>query len=144
MKMAEDRKRDFSVLVIIFIGVLLCAAVLVFWLAVHTAMHGPDRVDAAWVQLHDQDITAETRDAIVRAVLVSYGFETVCFDNTAGAFLVKVPKHEHEVNTYDEGWYLVDFYTFIQLENKSYIIKGFGTLVSIVPNLTGIYCRDKK
>lgn len=139
--MAQDKKRDFTGLwFILGAGILLVS---IFTIVSHAFNHGPEDINSTWVKRHDQTVSAEVKDRLINSIFAASGFDVVCFDDTAGSFLVREPKHEHADGVYDSGWYLVGIYEFIQLQNKSYVIETFSNLTTVSPDVTGILCKNK-
>jgi hypothetical protein len=140
--MALDKKRDFSGIILIVAVILIIVGL---WkIMEHVTKVGPERINSMWVKDHNQVINDKTRDQIINTLLQTYSMDKICFDNNSGSFLDRIIEHKHEDGKYDGGWYLLDTYEFIQLQNGTYVIKNIGPLTSINPDLTGIYCKSQE
>jgi len=140
--MAEDKKRAFTGFIVV--GITLLLIVGLFEILENVTSHGPEQIESFYVQNREQDITPEIRDSLITAVMIRYSVDNACFDNHAGIFLFHIPDHPPKDGWLERGWYMVSSYKFIQLQNKSYVIDLFNNPVSVMPDLTGIYCKQQE
>ena len=143
--MAQDKKRDFTGFIVV--GAVILVLTVIFTAGSYALRHGPEKIDSFYVQQHEQTVTEKIRDSLIDAIFAKYQIDNVCFDNFANVFLFHIPEYKvpGESNKWlDSGWYMESSYTFIQLQNKSYVIESFLYPVRVTPDLTGIYCRQQE
>jgi hypothetical protein len=79
-------------------------------------------------------------DSFLKAHVV----DEVCFDKKLKSFLAHVAEHPHVETWIDTGWYIIDKYNFVQLENNALLLRSEGSWDRIGSiDVTGLQCKQQ-
>lgn len=82
-------------------------------------------------------------DGHLAALLRAWAITDACFEPKNQKYLIKVSDHTPEENVTDQGWYMLESYSFLPFANGTYTLVSSTQSGRIVPDITGLQCKSQ-
>ena len=78
-------------------------------------------------------------DKCLDALLRAWSITDACYNKKNNSYFFKVAPHPH----IDEGWYMLEKFTFIELDNGTWMLKESTQSGEVSPDVTGLRCKSQ-
>ena len=82
-------------------------------------------------------------DKLFDATLRTFSADKICYDSTTQYYLLHAAPHKKDEIHWDEGWYIMSNYTFLEIENNTYVLGTHDLSNQIYPDITDLKCKEQ-
>lgn len=91
----------------------------------------------------NEELSNKVVDGMLDALMRVWPITDACYDTKAKVFLTNTATHTPVEGRLAEGWHMEDSYEFVELQNGTYVLKSVGEPISVVPDVTGLRCKQQ-
>ena len=82
-------------------------------------------------------------DGCLDALLRAWSITDACYDKKNNTYFFNVAPHPHIDGYTDAGWYMLTNFTFIELDNGTWMLRESSQTGEVAPDVTNLRCKSQ-
>lgn len=82
-------------------------------------------------------------DGCLDALLRAWSITDACYDKKNNTYFFNVAPHPHVDGYTDAGWYMLTNFTFIELDNGTWMLRESSQTGEVAPDVTNLRCKSQ-